>query len=157
MRELIFKQQPLRAVFTYNSLCHCKHIVYYPLFRKAIHDLKVNYSRVTHQSAAINQANWHPPCGFNLSPWNIARLACLIHAASVHSEPGSNSPKKIRNVCIKALWFFYFVFPRNWPRINLTGFILGLVPFSGDFTTKNALAFTWLAWLFNYQKSIHPA
>ena len=25
----------------------------------------------------------------------IARLACLIHAASVHSEPGSNSPKKL--------------------------------------------------------------
>ncbi len=24
---------------------------------------------------------------------NIARLACLIHAASVHSEPGSNPPK----------------------------------------------------------------
>ena len=39
-----------------------------------------NYSRVTHPFAAI-------PCG-------IARLACLIHAASVHSEPGSNSPNK---------------------------------------------------------------
>ena len=25
---------------------------------------------------------------------NPARLACLNHAASVHSEPGSNSPKE---------------------------------------------------------------
>ena len=41
---------------------------------------KENYLRVPNPFAAI-------PCG-------IARLACLIHAASVHSEPGSNSPKK---------------------------------------------------------------
>ena len=27
---------------------------------------------------------------------NRARLACLIHAASVHSEPGSNSPLKVK-------------------------------------------------------------
>ncbi len=28
------------------------------------------------------------------APTNPARLACLNHAASVHSEPGSNSPKE---------------------------------------------------------------
>ena len=54
-------------------------IRHYLRFHEAIPDLGANYSRVTNPFAAI-------PCG-------IARLACLIHAASVHSEPGSNSPK----------------------------------------------------------------
>ena len=40
---------------------------------------KEDYLRVPNPFAAIS-------C-------EIARLACLIHAASVHSEPGSNSPK----------------------------------------------------------------
>ena len=55
------------------------NIEYYHRFHSAILVFKENYLRVTHPFAAI-------PCG-------IARLACLIHAASVHSEPGSNSPK----------------------------------------------------------------
>ena len=33
------------------------------------------------------------PNPFTAIPCEIARFACLIHAASVHSEPGSNSPK----------------------------------------------------------------
>ena len=55
-------------------------IKYYHRFHDAMCDLEADYSRVTHPFAAI--------------PYGIARLACLIHAASVHSEPGSNSPKK---------------------------------------------------------------
>ena len=54
-------------------------IKYYPRFHEAMSDLKADYSRVPHPFAAIS--------------YEIARLACLIHAASVHSEPGSNSPK----------------------------------------------------------------
>ncbi|PIZ86767.1 MAG: hypothetical protein COX92_02705 [Candidatus Nealsonbacteria bacterium CG_4_10_14_0_2_um_filter_40_15] len=41
--------------------------------------------RVANPSAAILR-----PCG-----QNTARLACLIHVASVHPEPGSNSQKII--------------------------------------------------------------
>ena len=36
------------------------------------------------------------PLGASLHP---VRLACLIHAASVHSEPGSNSPLKKSSTC----------------------------------------------------------
>ena len=56
-------------------------IGYYHRFHGAIPVLKEDYLRVTHPFAAN-------PCGF-------ARLACLIHAASVHSEPESNSPKEL--------------------------------------------------------------
>ena len=31
-----------------------------------------------------------------------ARLACIRHAASVHPEPGSNSPKKVESSTQKA-------------------------------------------------------
>ena len=34
---------------------------------------------------------------------NPVRLACLNHAASVHSEPGSNSPKRVQNLVILEL------------------------------------------------------
>ena len=57
------------------------HIEYYLRFHGAVFDFEANSSRVTNPFAAN-------PCGF-------ARLACLIHAASVHSEPGPNSPKKL--------------------------------------------------------------
>ena len=67
----VFDRLPMQAT---------DNIGYYHRFHDAIPDLKADYLRVTHPFAAI-------PCG-------IARLACLIHAASVHSEPGSNSPKK---------------------------------------------------------------
>ena len=36
---------------------------------------------------------------------NLVRLACLNHAASVHSEPGSNSPNQI----------FIFEFRSSYP------------------------------------------
>ena len=54
----------------------------------------------------------------------IARLACLIHAASVHSEPGSNSPNKILEyVCIKALNdSFHIILKRPYKSLaGLTG------------------------------------
>ena len=42
---------------------------------------RAGYPRVTHPSAALSE--------------EIARLACVRHAASVHPEPGSNSQNKI--------------------------------------------------------------
>ena len=57
------------------------HIVYYLRFHEAVFSFEADCSRVTNPFAAIS-------C-------EIARLACLIHAASVHSEPGSNSPKEL--------------------------------------------------------------
>ena len=45
-----------------------------------------NYPRVTHPFAAKHSEYCYPKC--------LARLACLIHAASVRSEPESNSPYK---------------------------------------------------------------
>src|SRR5262245_58182770 len=53
-------------------------IGYYPQFPVAIPDPRVRHLPVTTPFAAV------PPCGV------LARLACLIHAANVHSEPGSN-------------------------------------------------------------------
>ena len=56
-------------------------IGYYLYFHRAMSGYGEDYLRVPHPFAAIS-------C-------EIARLACLIHAASVHSEPGSNSPKQL--------------------------------------------------------------
>jgi hypothetical protein len=67
-------------VFGHKNMHFYDNIKYYPRFHEAIPNFKENYSRVPNPFAAIS-------C-------DIARLACLIHAASVHSEPGSNSPKK---------------------------------------------------------------
>ena len=50
----------------------------YPQFPAAIPNHGVGYRRLTHPCAT------DPPCG------EPVRLACLIHAANVHSEPGSN-------------------------------------------------------------------
>ena len=54
---------------------------YYPRFRTAIPRQGVDCPRVTHPSAALGASLRLP-----------ARLACLRRAASVRSEPGSNSP-----------------------------------------------------------------
>ena len=55
---------------------------YYSQFPKAIPRLRASYVRVTH------------PCATNIySEKHISvRLACIRPAASVHPEPGSNSP-----------------------------------------------------------------
>ena len=50
---------------------------------------RTGYSRVTHPFATLTKKCKHP-----LDP---VRLACVKHAASVHPEPGSNSPTKTKN------------------------------------------------------------
>ena len=54
---------------------------YQPEFPLVVPHLRAGYPRVTHPFAArLTLAG------------RLARLACVKHAASVHSEPGSNSP-----------------------------------------------------------------
>ena len=50
----------------------------YPQFPAAIPNHGVGYRRLTH------------PCATDSAETEPVRLACLIHAANVHSEPGSN-------------------------------------------------------------------
>ena len=57
-------------------------IRYYPVFPRAVPVGGARHPRVTHQSAAL--AGAEAPAA--------ARRACLRRAASVRSEPGSNSP-----------------------------------------------------------------
>ena len=61
---------------------------YYLTFRLAIPRCEEGSLRVTHPSAAKHILYCYS-C-------NFARLACVKHAASVHSEPGSNSPVKLQ-------------------------------------------------------------
>ena len=79
-RGLILKQ--CRSIFLPIHLCARDIIQYYPVFPRTILVFKLDYPRVTHPSAALG--------------WSedqlAARLACLKRAASVRSEPGSNSP-----------------------------------------------------------------
>src|SRR5438128_6207306 len=53
----------------------------YPVFLRAMPDPGVGYPRLTAPYAGS------PHC------WGFVRLACLIHAANVRSEPGSNPSK----------------------------------------------------------------
>ena len=80
-----------------------EHIRYYLPFRVAIPGFKANYPYITHPFAALTQAFFSE----ELKDQDPARLACLIHAASVRSEPGSNSPIIITetfwNVCLKQI------------------------------------------------------
>jgi hypothetical protein len=48
------------------------------------------------------------------------RLACLNHAASVHSEPGSNSPKRVQNLVILELLLKNFLIggPNQSHKVN---------------------------------------
>src|ERR1700674_1098583 len=63
-------------------------------FPRGIPHFRAGYPRVTHPSATQPRS----------CPLGLVRLACVKHAASVHSEPGSNSPLK--------------VFSRHGPRRN---------------------------------------
>ena len=65
---------------------------YYLVFQQAIPHFKVDCSRVTHPFATDLSKYCYPK--------RPVRLACLNHAASVHSEPGSNSPKRVLNLVI---------------------------------------------------------
>ena len=57
--------------------------------------MKVDCSRVTHPFATAFLMYCYTR--------KTVRLACLNHAASVHSEPGSNSPKRVQNLVILEL------------------------------------------------------
>ena len=70
---------------------------YYPFFRRAIPHLEVDCSRVTHPFATAFAMYCYTA--------KTVRLACLNHAASVHSEPGSNSPKRVMNLVIHELLY----------------------------------------------------
>ena len=61
-------------------------IRYYLQFPVAVPDSRVRNLRLTTPSAAVRQS-LHPE---GINERLLARLACLIHAANVHSEPGSN-------------------------------------------------------------------
>jgi hypothetical protein len=64
-------------------------IRYYNPFRGIIPNSRADYPRVTHPFAAVL---------VQPKPDFLARLACIKHAASVRSEPGSNSPSNI-SIC----------------------------------------------------------
>ena len=59
--------------------------------------MKVDCSRVTHPFATVLRMYCYTR--------KTVRLACLNHAASVHSEPGSNSPKRVPNLVIHELLY----------------------------------------------------
>ena len=40
---------------------------------------------------------------------HLVRLACIRHAASVHPEPGSNSPQKIFTLASVSLRVYYWI------------------------------------------------
>lgn len=68
---------------------------YQPIFRLVIPHFKAVYLRVTHPCATSTRPKPFP-----------VRLACIRHAASVCSEPESNSPKKITSkILISAIQF----------------------------------------------------
>ena len=76
-----------RGGFPTSYLCTSPLIRHYHMFPCAIRDQGAGCPRVTHPSAASVPAEAGP----------FARLACLRRAASVRSEPGSNSPSLIRS------------------------------------------------------------
>ena len=80
----LIRSRPLlrwNHTFALKTITPQEIIGYYPQFPVAIPDPRVRHLPVTTPFAAL------PPCGVR------ARLACLIHAANVHSEPGSNPSK----------------------------------------------------------------
>src|SRR5918912_4245392 len=62
---------------------------YYPPFRAVIPHFGAGHLRVTQPSATNDSSK----------PESSVRLACLMHAASVDPEPGSNSPNEIAQPC----------------------------------------------------------
>ena len=77
----LIRSRPLlrwNHTFALQAITPEEIIGYYPQFPVAIPDPRVRHLPVTTPFAALS------PCGVR------ARLACLIHAANVHSEPGSN-------------------------------------------------------------------
>ena len=85
------KAEPQLPFLTY--LYVNEHIRYYLIFLLAIPIFRAGHPRVTHQSATL---------GEKLSSPLTVRLACLRRAASVRSEPGSNSPSLLFQTALKA-------------------------------------------------------
>ena len=77
---------PLRRSFLESSMRKSRSIRYYPRFPVAIPMRGAGCPRVTQPFATL-----YTPEGAL-----IVRLACVRRAASVHPEPGSNSPFKIK-------------------------------------------------------------
>ena len=71
-----------QKILSCMSSDNMQRIRYYLLFLGAVPVTEVRHPRVTHQSAALGCSKLQL----------TARLACLRRAASVRSEPGSNSP-----------------------------------------------------------------
>jgi len=65
-----------------RSRARPEHIRYYPPFRMAIPSSEANYPYITHPFAALITSF----SSEELNQVNPARLACLIHAASVRSD-----------------------------------------------------------------------
>ena len=88
--------------------------------------MRVSHSRVPH------------PCATKYC--YFVRLACLIHAASVRSEPGSNSPNKIILTSRSARSANFVlqdsilsqIFPIRYFLLRLLGFLQNLKIFSGS-------------------------
>ena len=99
--------------FPVPHLCAGPRIRHYHMFPCAIPDRGAGYPRVTHPSAASV-----PPEG---GPF--ARLACLRRAASVRSEPGSNSPswspRATRRGAIFQIVILSPSIPRTWLDLYL--------------------------------------
>ena len=95
-RELIMRQS--RSSFPQFQFKRIELIRFYPMFPWAIPNLKADHSRVTHPFATLYRSKL----------LYTVRLACLKRAASVRSEPGSNSPLYIptlRRVLVTILVF----------------------------------------------------
>ena len=89
-------QAYLQAIKTfYLSLYPDRGLMrYYLRFREAIPHSKENYPRVTHPFATIIIISLTEV----LETINLVQLACVMHAVSVNSEPGSNSPLIIMKI-----------------------------------------------------------
>ena len=70
--------------FSHCTMRYCALMRYYQSFPTAIPLYEAGYPRVTHPSATKSTKS--------KLPIDSVRLACIKHAASVHPEPGSNSP-----------------------------------------------------------------
>jgi hypothetical protein len=77
---------PRRNSFPGREMPPRRIAVYYPTVRLAIHVPEVDYPCITAPFATCSRYCY----------LKLVRLACLIHAANVRSEPGSNPSKNVR-------------------------------------------------------------
>lgn len=72
---------------------------------RALQDVSINYSLLGGTLPIHYSPVRHLADNFSKLKSVLVRLACVKHAASVHSEPGSNSPKKANAVCVSRFLF----------------------------------------------------